>query len=97
MYARNGRDLNRDLSDYLDFGYVIKTPERLILARPIDSSDWKNWKPAKADAWFVQIAVGRGALDWFKQQAPFPLPFAAWFRGLKRPDDRLHIVPFARI
>lgn len=92
LYRTAGRDLNRDLSDFLDCGYVFATPDRLLLARPIQRADWRRWvTPAEADAWFVQLAVGRGSIRWFVEQMPVWLPWIAHRRDM-RGDDRLHCV-----
>jgi len=96
LYAKHGIDLNRELSDHLDFGYVFSTPDRLLLERPVRVDDLPKWNPKNPDAWFVTLAVGDGCLGWFVAQIPYRLPLLAWFRGMKRTDSEIHVVPMDR-
>ncbi len=99
IYRAHGMDLPADLEHYLACGYVFSTPDRLLLARPLDLArgvDYWLADPRAGDAWYVKLAVGSGCLGWFLQQAPFPKPFIAWARGFKG-TDRLHVYPFAQL
>lgn len=93
LYAQHGLSLGREIGAFLDTGSVVlSTPDRLLLARPILLERPREWPPAEpADAWFVRLAIGRGALAWFMQQMPYPLPFLAWRRGFRGdPHLRVH-------
>lgn len=96
LYSQHGLDLNRELSDYLDFGYVFSTPDRLLLARPIDPVNWREWKPKNPTCWYVQLAVGKNCLKWFCDRMPYQLPFLAWMRVFKNEDHRLRVFPTDR-
>lgn len=86
MYAQHGLSLAADLENYARAGFLFATPDRLLLARPIDlDRGLDEWLPPEAgNAWYVRLAVGRGCLDWFLAQAPHRKPYIAWSRGFRR-------------
>jgi len=94
LYADHGLNLGREIGAFLDMGdVVLATADRLLLARPIVLERPREWPPRSApDAWYVRLAVGRGALAWFMAQMPYHLPFLAWRRGF-RGDPNLRIYP----
>lgn len=72
LYAANVElDFSRDLSYYSKNGYVLITPEYLILGERVDT------------AWLVQLAVGEGALLKFVEFMPYYLPWIGWARYAK--------------
>lgn len=95
MYAKHGLCLEQDLADYLRHGYVCAGPDRLLLFKAIDQSE-ADWHPKNERAWYVHLAVGEGCLGWFRQQAPYRLPFLAWFRR-KDGKQTLRFYPTDRI
>jgi hypothetical protein len=99
LFNEHGQDFEQQLGWYLTRGVVVSTPDRFIMAKPIraDRGD-DEWGVKDADAWYVHVAVGDGALRWFLSQAPFALPKLAW-RRVKDPANRLRVYPtssFAR-
>lgn len=95
MYAQHGLDLEADLAAYLRHGYVVAGPDRLLLFKAIDQSE-ADWHPKTERAWYVHLAVGDGCLGWFRRQAPYELPFLAWFRR-KDGKQTLRFYPTDRI
>ena len=94
LYAAHGMNLSEDLERYLKFGYVFVTPDRLMLGRPMLRERGAEYWPqaGEGDAWYVRLAVGKGAVRWFVEQMPYYLPFLAWNRQFKD-NGRLHIWP----
>lgn len=85
-YVKHGLNFEQDLGHYLVNAYVIASPSRFMMFKPIRYSIGEpDWFPANPDAWYVHFAFGKGCLEWFLNQAPFPLPKIAWMRdkGLK--------------
>lgn len=98
LYAAHGLSLALELGRHLDFGGVVHVDaERLLIGRPIVLADPDVWpQPGAADAWYVTLAVGRGALPFFIRQMPYFLPFIAWRRGFHG-DQSLRIFHTERI
>lgn len=93
LYQKNGMNLSAELERYIKFGYVFVTPDRLLLARSLDSNRGVDFWPDNAtdgDTWFVKLAIGRGCIAWFLQQIPFYKPYVAWGRDLVRQTQDLH-------
>lgn len=87
FYKKIDKDLYKDLSAYLAYGYIHKTPESLILAKIVNTESEihpvKQWNITNGNAWFVQTAIGENWIsDWIKLM-PFPLPKVGWMRALK--------------
>lgn len=94
LYQKNGMNLSVELERYLKFGYVFVTPDRLLLARSLESSRGVDFWPEKStdgDTWFVKLAVGQNCIPWFIQQIPFYKPYVAWGRDLVRNKKDLRI------
>jgi hypothetical protein len=92
MYAidkaieRYGHNFNLIHGHYSKFGYVVSSPDTLCLARPCVESNWREWvEPQEADAWWIEIAIGRlpNIIHYF----PFKLPRVGWQRGWRN-DER---------
>lgn len=95
LYTRNGLDFEADLVAYMRHGYVWCGPDRFMMAKPIEGSE-ADWNPKNPRAWYVHMAVGEGCLSWFIRQAPFSLPFIAWFRR-KHSRQALKFYPTDRL
>ena len=89
LYMIRGLNFEERLGWYLMNGLVIVQPERFLMAKPIRSSVGDDdWNAPDADTWYVECAVGKGALEWFLCQAPYRLPKLAW-RRVKDKENRL--------
>jgi len=56
----------------------------LALARPCDSKDYTRWiERDEADAWWVEIVIGDGALKALLGKIPFHLEKIGWRRDFK--------------
>ena len=77
-------EFTRLVASYLSGGYVYSGPDAFILARPVE------------DAWFVRLAVGRGALGRFLQMMPYRLPYVQWERKLGTSARRWSLETFER-
>lgn len=99
IYSKHGLSLERDLADYLAFGYVYAEPGRLLMGRPVKAGNGLEWLPKghAGDAWYVHLAVGQGALDWFVRKMPFHLPKLGWRRDFKNPAAGLRFYPTDRV
>jgi hypothetical protein len=108
IYAQLGRNFAEVHGQYSEHGYVFSTPQWLIMARPVRRDNPGAWLKVQdigqafpscpeADAWYVQIAVGRGALGRFVQHMPFHLPFICWRRSLKDASQRLRFYRLDRV
>lgn len=72
---------------YLRHGYCYSEPDMLALARPCDHEDPDRWvEPDKADAWWVELAIGEKALPTLISKIPFNLKYIGWRRGFKGKD-----------
>ena len=84
-----GTDFPRLHGLYLERGYCYSEPSMLALARPCNMADYKLWvEPHQADAWWVELVVGPGALGILYSHIPFALPNIGWrrdFKGDERP------------
>ena len=87
FYDQCELDMFKDISTYMTHGYVHKTPESFILAKPVrtdlDEHPSQQWGVVGADAWYVHCAVGDDwIMDWIDLM-PYPLPKVGWMRQLK--------------
>ena len=98
MYAERGLTLAHDLENYLKFGYVFCTPERIMLAREIKKDDEKqSWLAhGEGDTWMVHLAVGAD-INWFINQAPYAKKWVAWAREFKNSPKSMKFYDFNRI
>ena len=88
FYDECEMDMFREISIYMAHGYVHKTPESFILAKPVrtdlDEHPANQWGVTDPDAWYVHAAVGDDwIMDWVDLM-PFPLPKVGWMRHLKK-------------
>jgi hypothetical protein len=86
LYDRLGMDMFRDISMYMEHGYVFKGPDYFLLGKGVkkDGGDPKNqWNVKCPDAWYVQAAVGDNQVSHFIKCIPYPLPFVGWKRRIK--------------
>lgn len=100
LYEANGLTLSTDLENYIKYGYVFITPERVLFGRPVlRSAGVGHWlqDTSKADAWFIKLAVGKGGLQFFHKHMPYFLPFIAWQRNFKGDMRDLHIYSTDRL
>jgi len=89
LYEKEGRNFEERLGWYLVNGLVVSREDRFLMAKPIDSSVGEyDWSPDKPDTWYVEVAVGKNALEWFLLQAPYRLPKLAW-RRFKQRESKL--------
>ena len=86
LYGSHGLNLSGDLEYYLKYGYVFVTPDRLLMAREITKEGvGETWTPhGEGDCWYVRLAIGKGCLKWFINQAPYFRPWIAWQREIGR-------------
>lgn len=71
FYRAQGRDENLFLGDvayYLKRGYVFCTRDCILMGERIGTG------------WFVYLAVGEGAMEYFLRHLPYPLPHIGWQR-----------------
>jgi len=80
-YADSGKDFEQDLVWHLQSGCVFNTPDRFMMGHAIKVDEPNVWPAKEPDAWYVTYAAGNGCLQWFINQAPYPLPFIAWRRN----------------
>lgn len=87
-----GSDFPRVHGLYLEHGYCYSEPEMLALARPCVSGDHLRWvSPNEADAWWIELAIGKDALSILYSHIPFPLPKIGWAREFNgRPNPRFY-------
>ncbi len=92
FYEECNKDMFKDISAYLAYGYIHKTPESFILAKTVKSDSEmhpaEQWNTTGADAWYVHVAIGDDwIMDWINLM-PFPLPKVGWMRQLKKKPVR---------
>lgn len=88
LYAQHGLDFERDLGFYLTNGLVVSRPDRFLMAKLIVKEEGDDcWNPEKPDSWYVHVAVGKGALEWFLLQAPIRMPYLSWRRFKNGKND----------
>lgn len=71
LYTKTGwkkGTFEKDLTWYLQHGYVFATPEYFIMGVAISGG------------WYVHAAVGVGALEGFLRLMPYYLPYVGWER-----------------
>jgi hypothetical protein len=86
LYEKIGTDLFKDISVYMDKGYVFKTPESLLLGKAVRRDQGNpdaQWDVEEPDAWYVRTAVGDNSVKEFIDRIPYPLPFVGWMRHTK--------------
>lgn len=87
FYELIGTDMFKDISAYMAYGYVFKTPDSLLLGKAVDTNaelhPAAQWNVKKPDAWYVHMAVGKVGVSEFIKCIPYPLPKVGWMRHLK--------------
>lgn len=86
LYTDLGQDMCKDIANYMEHEYVVKTPYSLIMGKAVrrDGGDPNDqWNVTAPDAWFVRTAVGEDHIKHFINCMPYPLPFVGWMRELK--------------
>lgn len=90
MYEARGLNFEQDLGHYLTQGIVVSQPDRFLMAKPVRKEiGEKDWHPETPDCWHVHIAIGKGCLRWFFEQAPFFLPFVSFSRSKCRDGGKM--------
>ena len=88
LYDECGIDMFKDISAYLAYGYVHKTPQSFILAKTVDlnskTKPSEQWGESNPNAWFVHVAVGEGCIKGWIKIMPFKLPYVGWARETKK-------------
>ena len=87
-----GPDFPRVHGIYLEHGYCYSEPTMLALARPCDSTKPHLWVGEKeADAWWIELVVGKDSLRHLYEHLPFPLNLIGWAREFKgKPQKRFY-------
>jgi hypothetical protein len=94
LYAESGGCFEAELAHFLRHGYVFSQPDMFLMCAPCSlAQSGAITEPECADAWFVGLAVGDGALNWLIRQMPWYLPKVAWYRDFKHRTGRLHVWP----
>ena len=86
LYEKIGTDLFKDISVYMDRGYVFKTPHSLLLGKAVRTDGGNpdaQWDVENPNAWYVRTAVGDGAVKEFINSIPYALPWVGWMRHVK--------------
>ena len=90
LYQKMGypMSLEHDIADYLQQGYMIRTPDFLVLGKPVKlfttTEPHDQWDTVGADAWYIKLLVG--SLKALLDMVPYPLPFVCferWARGVR--------------
>jgi len=89
FYAKIDRDFYKDLSIYIQHGFIYSDPDCIALAKPVKMMDgdptnkWINVRNDKADAWYIHFALGEGCIKKMCDRIPFTLPYIGFGRVLK--------------
>lgn len=87
VYERMGypMSLEYDIADYLQRGYMIRTPDFLVLGKPVKlfttTEPHDQWDTVGADAWYIKLLVG--SLKALLDMVPYALPFVCFERWVK--------------
>jgi hypothetical protein len=88
LYEECEIDMFEDISTYLTYGYIHKTPTSFILAKPVDKDSEfslnEQWGVTNPNAWFIHMAVGEECIKEWINLMPFKLPFVGWARENKK-------------
>jgi hypothetical protein len=85
------------LPPYIHHGYVISSPDMLMLFRPSKVDNADSWFNPHPDCWFVEIAFGAGRMIDMIKAMPYKLPKVCFYRGFKNVDDKLRVYDTNRI
>lgn len=75
LYDRTSHTLESDIVAYAKHGCVFASDAYLILARRI------------GEGWYIQAAIGAGALPKFAELMPYYLPYIGWRRERKHNQE----------
>lgn len=75
LYERTNITLESDLLEYAKSGYVFASDTYLIMGRRV------------GDGWYIQCAIGVGALRKFTELMPYYLPHIGWRREKKHSQE----------
>ena len=90
LAENNGQPFGEMLEHYLNHGYVWSSNTEFILGKTVWVEDGKlSFDHPEPNAWYVQLAAGKGAIGRFLELAPFPLPYVVWQR--RGNNDNYHI------
>jgi len=99
LYQSKGMNFALELENYLKFGYVFCTPERLLLANEAKrEGNCASWVvDGQGDTWHVKLGIGRGCVEWFIRQAPHTKKWVAWAREFKTGNGALRFYDFEKL
>ncbi len=87
FYEQIGIDMFKDITMYMSYGYVFKTPESLLLGKSVRSDSdihpSSQWHVRNPNAWYVHMAIGEVGISKFINCIPYRLPKVGWMRHLK--------------
>jgi len=87
FYDELGLDMFKDITMYLGYGYVFKTPDSLLLGKAVRTDDKTHpssqWNVKDPDAWYVHMAIGKVGIAEFIKRIPYELPYVGWMRHFK--------------
>ncbi len=87
FYDKTKGDMFKDISAYMAYGYVFKTPSLLLMGKAVDTNSdlhpAAQWNVKNPDAWYVHTAIGKVGINEFIKCIPYPLPKVGWMRYLK--------------
>lgn len=75
LYGRTNINLERDIIEYARDGYVFVAPTYLLIGRGV------------GDGWYIQAAIGVGAMQRFTELMPYYLPYIGWRREGKHSQE----------
>jgi hypothetical protein len=87
FYDKINQDFFRDVSIYLEHGFVYSDPNSILLAKPVKKNDGcpiNKWiEHDDADAWYVHFAIGENCFKQWWSKIPFKLSYIGFGRALK--------------
>jgi len=88
FYEDLGMDMFKDITMYMSYGYVFKTPDSLLMGKAvridIDQHPQDQWQVENPNAWYVHMAIGEVGISEFIKRIPYELPFVGWMRHMKK-------------
>lgn len=94
FYKKIDQDFYRDLSIYIQHGFVYSDPDSIILAKPVSKNDGcpiNKWiKPNQADAWYIHFAIGENSFKKWWSKTPFKFSYIGFGRALKNKEIKYY-------
>ena len=94
LYEECSMDMFKDISVYMNYGYVHKTPTSFILAKTVDKDSntppAEQWNVSNPNAWFVHMALGEDCIPYWINLMPYKLPYVGWARENKKKPIRFY-------